>query len=88
MLSNVSVHLETRQLEQDQHQEEQQQQQQHQDDVGDNNIADYASRPRITRAPQNYAVVQGESIALECRAVGTPTPTITWTLNDLPLPQV
>ena len=37
--------------------------------------------------PDDHSVVEGETITLECRATGRPQPQLSWTKNDLQLPQ-
>ena len=38
--------------------------------------------PEIIRRPQNISIDEGDTIILECEALGFPVPQITWYLND------
>ena len=38
--------------------------------------------PRIIKYPQSISIDEGDTIILECEALGFPVPQITWYLND------
>lgn len=38
--------------------------------------------PKIIKYPQNISIDEGDTIILECEALGFPVPQITWYLND------
>ncbi|KAK6167247.1 hypothetical protein SNE40_021325 [Patella caerulea] len=42
--------------------------------------------PRIIRSPQDTQVTMNSQLELQCAAVGVPTPSITWMLNDRLVP--
>lgn len=41
-----------------------------------------ASTPIMEQAPKNVTVLDGKDATIICRAVGAPTPNITWTYNS------
>lgn len=44
--------------------------------------------PKITVAPRSQEVIQNSRIVLSCAATGIPVPTVTWTLNGIPVPGI
>lgn len=42
-----------------------------------------ASTPILEHGPQNQTVLDGKDATLMCRAVGAPTPNITWIYNGM-----
>lgn len=40
-----------------------------------------ASTPILEQAPENVTVLDGKDATIQCRAVGAPTPNITWIYN-------
>ncbi|XP_072306289.1 neural cell adhesion molecule L1.1-like [Eucyclogobius newberryi] len=44
--------------------------------------------PFWVKEPQDLMYAPGESVRLDCQAEGFPTPTITWSMNGLPLSEV
>ncbi|XP_067383598.1 neural cell adhesion molecule L1.1-like isoform X2 [Channa argus] len=44
--------------------------------------------PYWVKEPQNLLYAPGETVLLDCQAEGIPTPTVTWSINGLPLTEV
>ena len=42
--------------------------------------------PQILLSPIHQSVIDGDSVNFTCRAMGVPTPDVTWTFNDHKLP--
>ncbi|KAM8917333.1 leucine-rich repeats and immunoglobulin-like domains protein 1 isoform 2-T2 [Spinachia spinachia] len=41
--------------------------------------------PRLAQKLENHSVVVGDTVALQCKALGSPPPRITWLRDDVPL---
>ncbi|KAK3918578.1 Peroxidasin, partial [Frankliniella fusca] len=42
-------------------------------------------RPDIVRPPRDWQAAPGDTVTLDCRAVGAPPPVVSWTLNGTPV---
>ena len=45
----------------------------------------FSDKPAFTTHPQNKIVLEGDAVTLFCNATGNPKPSISWTIDGLPV---